>query len=136
MRFLVDANVLSEPTRPEPSPSVVRWLRAHEADLAVDPFIIGELHYGILCLPPGRRRQRLEAWFDAGVARITCIDWDDTSGLRWARLLADLRAAGRPMSVKDSLIATTALVAGLTVVTRNVRDFEAAGVPLLDPFDG
>ncbi len=134
MRFLVDANVLSEPTRPDPSTAVVRWLRAHETDLAVDPFILGELRYGILRLQPGRRRARLEAWFDVGVARLTCIDWGDAFGLRWARLLADLHAAGRPMSVKDSLIATTALVAGLTIVTRNLRGFEAAGVPLLDPF--
>lgn len=134
MRFLVDANVLSEPTRPTPDPGVIRWLREHEADLVVDPIILGEIRYGILLLQPGRRRERLETWFDAGVGRLTCLAWDQWMGLRWAGLLADLRGAGRSMPIKDSLIATSALVAGLIVVTRNVRDFEPAGVPLLDPF--
>ena len=134
MRYLVDANVLSEPTRPRPDPRVVQWLREHESDIAVDPFILGEIRYGILLLAKGRRRDRLEAWFEKGVGRLTCLSWDDAAGLRWAALLARLRASGRSMPIKDSLIATTALVAGLTVVTRNVRDFEPAGVPLVDPF--
>ena len=114
---------------------VVRWLIEHEADLAVDPFILGEIQFGILLLAKGRRRPaRLEAWFEEGVGRITCLPWDHAMGRRWAGLLAHLRATGRSMPIKDSLIATTALVAGLTVVTRNVRDFEPAGVLLLDPF--
>jgi predicted nucleic acid-binding protein len=136
VRYLVDANVLCEPTRPAPAPHVVRWLREHEPDLVVDPFILGEIRYGILLLPPGRRRRRLETWFDAGVGRLTCLPWDHLMGLRWARLLAHLRATGRSMPIKDSLIASTALVTGLTVVTRNIRDFEPAGVPLIDPFAG
>ena len=134
MRYLVDANVLSEPTRPAPDARVLQWLREHEADLVVDPFILGEIRYGILLLAPGRRRSRLEAWFESGVGRLICLPWDHSQGLRWADLLARLRAAGRSMPIKDSLIATSALVADLTIVTRNVRDFEPAGVPLVDPF--
>lgn len=134
MRFLVDANVLSEPTRPEPDPAVVEWLRDHETDLAVDPFILGEIRLGILLLPRGRRRKRLEAWFEGGVERLVCVPWDAATGRRWAELLAALRSTDRAMPIKDSLIATTALVAGLTLVTRNARDFEPAGVPVLDPF--
>lgn len=133
MKWLVDANVLSEPTRPDPDPRVVAWLRAQERSIAVDPIIVGELRFGILLLPRGRQRARLEAWFDDGIARLRCLGWDAAAGLRWARLLADLRAAGRSMPVKDSLIATTALVHALTVVTRNQRDFEPSGVPLFDP---
>ena len=57
--------------------------------------------------------------------------WDD---LRWAKLLADLRAAGHAMPIKDSLIAATALVHGMTVATRNVRDFRRAGVKIVNPF--
>jgi predicted nucleic acid-binding protein len=63
VRFLVDANGLSEPTRPEPEPRVLAWLRRHERRVAVDPVILGEIRYGILLLPPGQRRSRLEAWF-------------------------------------------------------------------------
>jgi predicted nucleic acid-binding protein len=134
VKYLVDANVLSEPTKPVPHVAVVEWLRRHEADLAVDPFVLGELRVGILLLPKGKRRTRLERWFEAGAHRLACLPWDADSGLRWARFLADLRASGRAMPIRDSLIATTALVHDLTVATRNRADFEKAGVRVVDPF--
>lgn len=136
MTYLVDANVLSEPTKPAPDRAVVAWLREHEPDLVVDPFVLGELRFGILLLPRGRKRAALEAWFDRGVARLRCVDWDAATGLTWAALLARLRAAGRAMPIKDSLIAATALAHGLTVATRNRADFARAGVPVIDPFAG
>jgi predicted nucleic acid-binding protein len=132
--FLVDANVLSEATRPEPDPGVLEWLTRHEREIAVDPIILGEIRFGIFLLPAGKRRARLERWFQEGVERIHCLAWEAATGLRWARLLADLRAMGRSMPIKDSLIAATALVHGLAVVTRNRRDFEPAGVEIVDPF--
>lgn len=135
MIYLVDANVLSEPTKPEPDPSVIEWLRRYEREIAVDPFVLGEVQFGILRLPKGRKRLRLEQWFRFGIQRIKCLPWDETSGLRWAELLAKLRASGRAMPIKDSLIATTALVHDLIVATRNVEDFEKAGVEVINPFD-
>ena len=136
MRFLVDANVLSEPTKATPDLNVVEWLRRNERDIAVDPVILGEVRFGILLLPKGKRRTRLERWFDAGVQRLHCLPWEAATGLRWAELLASLRASGRAMPIKDSLIAATALVHGLTVATRNRTDFEKAGVKIVDPFGG
>ena len=135
MTYLVDANVLSEPTKPEPDERVVAWLEHHERELVVDPVILGELRFGILLLPRSRRRRRLERWFDHGIGRIHCLCWDATLGLRWAQLLADLRAAGRSMPVKDSLIAATALTHDLPVATRNRHDFKPAGVEIVDPFE-
>ncbi len=134
MSFLVDANVLSEPTRPQADRRVVDWLRQHEPDLAVDPIVLGEIRFGILLLPRGKRRARLERWFESGVERIHCLPWEAATGLRWAQLLADLRCSGRQMPIKDSMIAATALVHGLTVATRDGRDFEKAGVEVVDPF--
>jgi hypothetical protein len=134
VKFLVDANVLSEPTRAAPDPAVVEWLRRHEREIAVDPIILGEVRFGILLLPKGKRRSRLERWFDAGVQKLHCLPWEAESGLRWAELLASLRVFGRAMPIKDSLIAATALVHGLTVVTRNRADFEKAAVRVLNPF--
>ena len=134
MTYLVDANVLSEATKPAPSAAVVDWLRKNEVEVAVDPIILGEIRYGIHLLPPGKRRRRLEKWFDEGVARILCLPWEAATGLRWAKLLADLRTAGKAMPVKDSMIAATALVHDLTVVTRNTCDFEKTGLKVLDPF--
>jgi predicted nucleic acid-binding protein len=134
VKFLVDANVLSEPTRPRPDAKVVTWLRRHEREIAIDPIILGELRFGIELLPSSGRRTRLEQWFESGVGRITCLDWTAETGLRWARLLAEMRLAGTAMPVKDSLIAATALAHRLTVVTRNVTDFRKANVKVLDPF--
>lgn len=134
MKYLVDANVLSEPTRPDPEPAVVAWLRRHERALVVDPVILGEIRFGILLLPRGKKRARLERWFDAGVRRLHCLPWEAETGLRWAELLARLRASGRAMPIKDSLIAATALANRLTVATRNVTDFEKAGCAVVNPF--
>jgi predicted nucleic acid-binding protein len=132
-RYLVDANVLSEATKPTPDQRVIDWLAHNEPKLAVDPVILGEIRFGILLLPDGRRRSRLERWFEDGVQRLQCIPWESSTGLRWAGLLARLRAEGRAMPIKDSFIAATALAHDLAVATLNRRDFDAAGVIIVDP---
>lgn len=134
MKYLVDANVLSEPTKPSPDLRVVEWLRVNESELTVDPVIVGELRFGILVLPKGKRRMALERWFDAGIGRLHCLAWEADTGLKWAELLARLRKAGKAMPVKDSLIAATAIAYGLTIATRNRIDFAKAGVQVIDPF--
>lgn len=136
MKYLVDANILSEPTKPSPDPRVVDWLRAHEPDIAVDPVILGELRFGILVLPNGKKRMALERWFDAGAGRLHCLAWDADTGQKWAELLARLRKTGETMPIKDSLITATAIVHGLAVATRNRSDFAKAGVQVVDPFIG
>lgn len=134
MKYLVDANVLSEPTKPVPDARVVEWLRHNERDIAVDPVILGELRFGILVLPRGRKRNGLERWFNTGVRRLQSLTWDAETGLRWAQLIAGLRLSGRAMAIKDSFIAATALLHDLIVATRNRTDFEKAGVRIVDPF--
>ncbi len=136
MKYLVDANVLSELTKSSPDPRVVAWLRAQESQIAIDPIILGELRFGILILPKGKKRTALERWFDAGVGRLHCLPWSSDTGLQWAQLLARLRTTGEAMPVKDSLIAATALVHELAIATRNRADFVHAGVRIVDPFTG
>jgi toxin FitB len=133
--YLVDANVLSEPTKPEPDARVVAWLKRYERELVVDPVILGELRFGTLLLPRNKRRERLEAWFDLGVRRLNCLAWEAETGLGWAQLLADLRKRGRAMPMKESLIAATALTHDVPLVTHNTSDFAHARVRVLDPFD-
>ncbi len=135
MKYLVDANVLSEPTKPAPQRSVFQWLRDHELELVVNPIVLGELEHGILLLPVGKRRARLQQWFQQGLATFRVLDLDAKVASTWAQLLAGLRKRGLAMPVKDSLIAATALAHGLTVVTRNVIDFRATGVAVVNPFE-
>jgi predicted nucleic acid-binding protein len=136
VKFLVDANVLSEVTKSRPSNIVIAWLRIQQDEMAIDPIILGEVRFGILRLAARRKRERLENWFAEGVSRLTCLPWTAATGARWAQLLEDLRKAGRAMPIKDSMIAATALRHDLTVVTRNERDFKTAGVQMLNPFVG
>ncbi len=134
MTHLVDANVLSEPTKPVPSGKVIDWLTVHEGELVVDSIVLGELCIGVLALPPGRKRARLEQWFAAVVQAIDCIPWDAAISRRWARLVVDLQGKGSAMPLLDGMIAATALEHDLTVATRNVSDFRKAGVRVVDPF--
>ena len=136
MTFLVDANVLSEATKPHPAEAVLAWLSLHETELAVTSIILGELQYGILLLPSGKKRQRLMRWFAAGVTRLPVIDLDAETGTVWATLLAELKRKGRALPVKDSLVAATARQHRLTVSTRNTSDFAHAGVRVVNPFQG
>lgn len=134
MRHLVDVNVLSEATKPSPDPKVIAWLRKNERGLVVDPIVLGEIRLGILLLPKGRRRRALEEWLDGRVSKLVCLHWDGNTAFHWATLLAALRAKGLAMPLKDSMIAASALSHGLTVATRNTRDFKAAGVRIVNPF--
>ncbi|HEV3137444.1 MAG TPA: PIN domain-containing protein, partial [Pirellulales bacterium] len=130
MKYLVDANVLSEPTKERPASAVVNWLGQHEADLAVNPIILGELEYGILLLPTGKRRARLLTWFIQGVEHLRVLELDRQTAHVWAEVLAALKRKGRAMPIKDSLISATALQYELTVATRNTNDYRYAGVRL------
>ena len=134
MTYLLDANVVSEPTKPAPEAKVVAWLSAHEEDVAVDSVVLGEVCLGILLLPRGRKRARLEVWFDAVAQTIDCLPWDAAVSRRWARLVSELRRKGVAIPVFDSMIAATALEHDLTVATRNVGDFQKAGVKVVNPF--
>lgn len=132
--YLVDANVLSEPTRPNPQPIVIEWLAANETGVVVDAIILGELRIGVFALPAGSRRSRLEHWLDEVASAVRCLPWDAAVSRRWSKLVVDLRRKGRTMPILDSMIAATALHHDLVIATRNTRDFGAAGVRVVDPF--
>jgi predicted nucleic acid-binding protein len=134
MTYLVDASVLSEPTRLSPDARVVAWLSANERDLVVDSIVLGELYLGVLALPAGRRRGQLEHWFDAIVKTIDCLPWDAAVARQWAELVVALKRKGKPVPILDGMIAATALEHDLTVATRNVRHFKQTGVRVVDPF--
>lgn len=135
MIYLVDANVLSEPTKPNADPKVVSWLTKNEANLVVDPIIIGELRIGILALPRSPKPQRFEQWLEDVIEIIECIPWDAAVSRRWAALVIQLKRKGETVPLLDGMIAATALQHDLTIATRNVRDFRKTGVKTINPFD-
>ena len=135
MKYIVDANLLSEATKPDPAPQVLDWLRLNEQNFAVIPVVLGELEYGILLLPSSRRKKQLELWFEKIRSTAHCLDFDSKAASSWAHLLAHLKSKGHAMPIKDSLIAASAIAHNLTVATRNTRDFKNARVPLINPFE-
>ena len=134
MIYLVDANVLSEPTKQTANSRVVTWLQANESNLIVDSIIIGELRIGILALPRGRKRARLEQWYETVVETIECLPWDAMISRRWAALVVELKRKGETVPLLDGMIAATALQHDLIVATRNTRDFHKTGVKTFNPF--
>ncbi len=135
MKFIADANLLSEAMKPEPAPQVLDWLRLNEQHLAVTPVILGELEFGILLLPASKRKKSLQLWFEEIRSTILCLDFDNNAASAWARLLAKLRSKGLAMPIKDSLVAASAIARNLAVATRNTRDFKNAGIPVVNPFE-
>ena len=97
---------------------------------------MGEIRKGIGLLPRGHKRRGIEPWFndliDLYLNQILPIDLD--TALVWGDLSASTRRAGENIAVADLLIAATALRHGLTVVTRNIRDFAPTGVNILNPW--
>ena len=75
MKFLVDANVLSEAVKPIPEPKVLAWLSANETELAINPIVLGELQYGILLLPVGKKRDQLRKWLLSGIQYLAMLDY-------------------------------------------------------------
>jgi hypothetical protein len=135
MTYLLDTPVVSEPARPNPSESVLNWLTVHAADSALSVITVGELQKGISQMPAGTRRTRFDAWISNAVLRgFQILPVDTRVALVWGRLLGEAAAEGSPLPNLDSLIAATALVHDLTVVTRNVRHFERCGVVVKNPW--
>jgi len=137
MSYLLDTCVVSELSRPRPNPGVVAWMsEADVASLHLSAITIGEVRRGTLRLPAGKRRTSLSNWSErlrrSFSGRLLPID--ESVAPRWAEIAAHAEQSGRPGSFADGLIAATALDRGLTLVTRNVTDFEPFGVSLLNPW--
>lgn len=136
-RYLLDTNILTNVVKPQPSEQLLDWwAEQRDADLFIASLTVAEIRRGILEKPLGRKRDTLEAWFSGSegpqalfAGRI--LSFDDKAGLIWARLMADGKAAGRPRSGLDMIVAAVAGANDCVVVTDNERDF--SGVQFINP---
>lgn len=138
MNVLLDTNVLSEVRRPAPSKKVLAWLDAVDEDrVFISVASIAELRRGIALMDNGRRRTALAIWLANDLpARFAerILPIDHAVAEHWGDLMALSRRSSVALSTMDAFFAATALAKNLTLVTRNVKDFESFGVALFNPW--
>jgi predicted nucleic acid-binding protein len=139
VNLLLDTNVLSEIQRPKPDARVLAWLHALDEDrVFISVGSIAEIKRGVALLNRGRRRAALVEWLTRDLpirfaGRILPIDF--ATAERWGDLMAESTQRGVALSVMDAFFAAAALVHGLTLATRNIKDFAPFGVALLNPWE-
>ena len=128
-RYLLDTNIISNATKPAPSPSLLAWMAEQpDENLFISSLTIAEIRRGMLEKPAGRKRDALQVWF-AGpegppalfAGRV--LPFDEKAALVWASLMADSKAKGRSRNALDAIIAATARANDCVVVTGNEKDF-------------
>ena len=128
--ILVDTNVLGEVVRPHPAPRVTAWFGALDA-IAVSVITVEEIFFGLTAKPS----PRVERWLTAFLAqRCTILEVTAAIARHAGVLRGQLAARGKTRAQADLLIAATAALHGVSLATRNVRDFEDCGVLLVNPF--
>jgi len=136
--ILLDTNVVSEAMRPSPAPEVIRWLDAlPESDVWISAVTAAEIRLGIALLPEGKRRTTLfemaEQMFQEDFSG-QCLPFDCEAARDYALIVAERTRRGRPISVEDGQIAAIARIGGLTLATRNIKDFSGINeLKLVDP---
>lgn len=136
-RYLLDTNIISNATKPEPSETLAAWMEAQaDEDLFISVLTVAEIQRGVLEKPVGKKRQALQVWFSGPEGPLTLfagrvLTFDEKAGLIWARLMAEGTAKGRPRSALDMIIAAIAEANECVVVTDNENDF--AGLKIVNP---
>lgn len=138
MAFLLDTNVVSETIKPKPEPRVVDWLETQmPADLFLAAQTIGELVRGARKVKEVARRERFESWIEQDLAQQfegRVLPFDGPTAALWGRLMGDGDCAGRTPAAADAQIAAVAIHHQLTLITRNVKDFEHFDLKMLNPW--
>ena len=137
MSTLLDTCVVSELIKSAPDALVLAWTRdTPEGACFLSAITLGEVMCGISRLPTGKRRSRLEAWYEGLLARYEArlLPVNAAVARKWGRLSGELARRGAPTSIADGLIAATAIVHGLKLATRNIADFRLFEVEIVNPW--
>jgi len=138
--ILLDTNVISEPQRRAPNQRVLDWLDAQALEtLYLSAITVAELRAGIALLPPGKRQDSLNTYLEEHLLAMFAnrvLDFDLSCTRAYAELLARSRAAGVTVQTADAFIAAVALANGFHVASRDTKPFEAAGVKVINPWEG
>ena len=136
--IVLDTNVISELARKEPGPGVLSWLDSLEvSEVATTVITAAELRYGIARLPDGRRKRELAAVIRGILTEDfhgRVLPFDERASVRYADVVTDREQTGRPIGVADAQIAAICRDLGATLATRNIPDFEEAGIELVNPW--
>lgn len=132
---LLDTDVLSELSKVKPNERVVDWLEKNDDVIAISSITIAEMQYGIERLAEGKKKRAMLDFLQEILDTHTILNWDKEVAVIWGKLVAESEKRGRPLPVKDSMIAAVAMHHKLIMVTRNTKDFQIPGLALLDPFD-
>jgi predicted nucleic acid-binding protein len=138
--YLLDTNVVSEWVKRRPDAGVVAWLAdADEDRVFLSVMTLAELRSGIERCAAGKRRTRLDAWLREELPQRfegRLLPIDRATADAWGKIVARGEELGKRINVADAFIAATAQVHGLTLVTRNVADFETALEAIVNPWAG
>ncbi len=136
--ILVDTNVISEPLRKAPDARVIEWIDAQPIEtLYLSAVTVAEIRFGVASLSAGKRRDRLHENLETRVLPLFAgrvLAFDLSASQTYADLMARARAAGMAIGAADGYIAATAAANGMAVATRDTAAFEAAGVPVINPW--
>ena len=133
LRFLLDTNVVSELTKAQPNPGVLRMLAQTDSDCALGAPTLEELTFGCQRLQPGTRQEALLQWLEGLPAQLPVLPFDATAARWLGGERARLACIGRPAPRTDGELAAIAVVNGLTLITHNLRDFAAfSGLRAMD----
>ena len=136
--ILLDTNLVSEPWKPRPDPHVVAWIDAQAVEtLYLSAVTVAELRFGIAAMPAGKRRkilhERLEEELLPLFAR-RVLAFDLEASRAYADLMSKAKAVGQAINMADGYIAAIAAARGLSVASRDVAPFHAAGIPVINPW--
>ena len=136
--YVLDTNVISDASREGHAPRVLAWIARHDAEAQyMSVMSLGEISRGIEKLPHASRRRDLERWLDGLQEQFfgRILDIDAESAILWGTMRHRYASGGETPPFVDLMIGATALRHGFTVVSRNVKDFERFGVPVINPWD-